>query len=187
MRHWLDTEFIERGPDYPIDLISIGIVAQDGREYYALNYDCNHSKASDWVKKNVLSQIPPMPLPQIYSSPKQYQESEAGRQGWRNKATISLEINLFVGTDSKPEFWADYADYDWVVFCQIFGTMMDLPAGFPMYCNDIQQWRRNLGSPELPRQTGTAHNALDDARYCKQLWEFLNTYSKRHHTIAPSN
>jgi hypothetical protein len=30
MRYWLDTEFIEDGKT--IDLISIGIVAEDGRE-----------------------------------------------------------------------------------------------------------------------------------------------------------
>ncbi len=32
MRYWYDTEFIEDGKT--IDLISIGIVAEDGRELY---------------------------------------------------------------------------------------------------------------------------------------------------------
>src|SRR5688572_23767985 len=36
------------------------------------------------------------------------------------------------------EFWAYYCNYDWVVFCWIFGKMMDLPAGFPMFCHDLK-------------------------------------------------
>jgi hypothetical protein len=39
MRYWLDTEFIEDG--HTIDLISIGIVAEDGRELYAENMECD--------------------------------------------------------------------------------------------------------------------------------------------------
>ena len=33
MKYWIDTEFIER--PCTIDLISIGLVAEDGREFYA--------------------------------------------------------------------------------------------------------------------------------------------------------
>lgn len=39
----------------------------------------------------------------------------------------------------KPVFYAYYADYDWVVFCQLFGKMNDLPDGFSQYCNDLKQ------------------------------------------------
>lgn len=39
----------------------------------------------------------------------------------------------------KTEFYAFYADYDWVVFCWLFGRMVDLPKGFPMYCTDLKQ------------------------------------------------
>jgi hypothetical protein len=42
-------------------------------------------------------------------------------------------------------FKAYYADYDWVMLCTIFGTMMYLPEGFPMYCVDLKQ--------ELDRKT----------------------------------
>lgn len=38
-----------------------------------------------------------------------------------------------------PEFYAYYADYDWVVFCWIYGLMIDLPKGFPFYCRDLKQ------------------------------------------------
>lgn len=96
----------------------------------------------------------------------------------------------------KPEFYAYYADYDWVVFCQLFGKMMDLPKGFPMYCKDLKQildekdvylnkvadrdkhragqLRYAKTHPDYPKQENE-HNALDDAKWNKKLHEFLNT------------
>jgi hypothetical protein len=53
MRYFLDTEFIEDGET--IDLISIGLVAEDGRELYLVNQECRFERASKWVEKNVLS------------------------------------------------------------------------------------------------------------------------------------
>jgi hypothetical protein len=62
----------------------------------------------------------------------------------------------------------------WVVFCQIFGTMINLPKDWPMYCRDIQQFADDLVNPELPVQTSQEHNALNDARWNFKAWKFLN-------------
>lgn len=58
MRYYLDTEFIE----YPghLDLISIGMVSEDDRELYCVSYDFDATKASDWVKENVIKKLPPV-------------------------------------------------------------------------------------------------------------------------------
>jgi len=61
MKYFLDTEFIE-GFHKPlfgkrrhfIDLISIGIVAEDGRRFYAISTEYNYNDADDWVKENVI-------------------------------------------------------------------------------------------------------------------------------------
>lgn len=217
MKYWLDTEFIEDGKT--IDLISIGIVCEDGREYYAINSWCDFSKASDWVKENVISK-----LPDSFVNPQTASPSEIkGMFYWKDKPTITREVAEFFGCigeasliepqgwrksvlklhskspnwlikifqatkvfayhsktktkykvcGEKPEIWAYYADYDWVVFCQLFGTMMDLPEGFPMYCRDIKQECDRLGNPKLPEQGKGEHNALDDARWNKKAYEFL--------------
>ena len=151
MKYFLDTEFIE----YPntIDLISIGIVAEDGREYYAISSEFDESKASQWVKDNVISKL-------------------VDKYNRLPRSVIAREIIEFIGSD-KPEFWGYYTDYDWVVFCWLFGTMMELPKGFPMYCNDIKQLCNSLGNPELPKMQGQDHNALDDAKQHKACYEFL--------------
>ena len=51
MKYFLDTEFIESVRT--IDLISIGIVCEDGREFYAESWAIPWDKASGWVLDNV--------------------------------------------------------------------------------------------------------------------------------------
>jgi hypothetical protein len=55
MKYWLDTEFIA----WPctIDLISIGLVADDGREFYEESREVDWSKASPWTLENVRPQL----------------------------------------------------------------------------------------------------------------------------------
>jgi hypothetical protein len=190
MRYWFDTEFIENGTT--IDLISIGIVAADGREYYAINQDCKFKAASQWVKDNVIAQLPPRNV--NLSDPSISTRIKSESLAWKSKSTIAFEVIEFIKSpeygaiemsydgwkdapmDNQPEFWAYYADYDWVVFCQLFGTMMDLPAGFPMYCRDIKQEADRLGNPALLKQGKGQHNALVDALWNKLAWEFLKSY-----------
>jgi hypothetical protein len=148
MRIWFDTEFIEDGKT--IDLLSIGMVREDGLKYYAEPHEANLSRASDWVKANVLPHLSGAKTP---------------------RARIAEEIIDFAG--DAPEFWAYYADYDWVALCQLFGTMMDLPKGWPMYCRDLKQWCDQLGNPNLPKNRGTEHNALADAVHAFDMWWFL--------------
>lgn len=169
MKYFLDTEFIER--PCTIDLLSVGIVAEDGRQFYAEASDADHSQASDWVKENVIAHL--------WHKHEEFTEDEA--LGWNGlsggfltKHEIGLGIRLFI-RDEKPEFWGYYADYDWVVFCWLQGTMMDLPKGWPMYCRDIKQLCDALGNPKLPGNKGN-HNALADAIWTKEAYHFLRNF-----------
>lgn len=150
-RIWFDTEFIEDGRT--IDLISIGMVRDDGATYYAECAEADLSRADDWVKANVIVHL---------------------RGGAKPRAVIAREIIEFAG--AKPEFWAYYADYDWVALCQLFGRMIDLPKGWPMFCRDLKQWAMDLGNPGLPEQDSAEHHALADAQWNRQAWDFLAAY-----------
>lgn len=60
-----------------------------------------------------------------------------------------------------------YGAYDHVVLCQLFGRMIDLPKGFPMWTNDLRQETERLGvnrAADFPVQPDGEHNALADAR-----------------------
>src|SRR5260221_89154 len=153
IKYFIDTEFIEDG--ITIELISIGIVAEDGREYYAQDKGCDLSRASQWVKDNVIAHL--------------------DEQSWKVRSQIRRDILAFMDPEKygKPELWGYYSAYDHVAFCQLFGTMMDLPKGFPMYTRDIKQLCDSVGNPKLPEQGKDEHNALADARWNKLAWVYL--------------
>lgn len=182
-KYFLDTEFIENG--VTIDLISIGIVCEDGREFYRQNLDCHFSKASDWVRRNVFMYLEHFDMrgericlgqPSL-DSMSGSRLSRCSKNGcpWATHSEIRNAVKEFFGDpkESNPEIWGYFADYDWVVFCQLFGTMMELPNGFPMYCNDIKQLCNSVGNPDLPKQGKDEHHALSDARWNKSTYEFL--------------
>lgn len=153
LRYYFDTEFIEDGRT--IELISIGIVCEDGREYYAEVDIIPWETADPWVLENV--------KPHLLGS------------GWvRTKLQIADDIiGMVKQGDGAPNFWAYYADYDWIALCQLYGRMIDLPQGFPMFCMDIKQFAVEHGNPKLPGQRGVEHHALADARWNRLAHQFL--------------
>jgi hypothetical protein len=151
MRFWFDTEFIEDGKT--IDLISIGVVAEDSRTYYAEVFECDLSRANDWVKTNVIPHLSGLTT---------------------TRRTIADQLVRFMG--EKPEVWAYYADYDWVALCQLFGRMIDLPNGWPMYCRDLKQLA-DEHSVRFPKQTTAEHHALHDALWTRDMWMSLQPHT----------
>lgn len=192
MKYFIDTEFIESfhkpflgKKRHFIDLISIGIVSEDGREYYAISNEFNPRDASQWVYDNVI-----MNLEGTVSYP----------ELWKSNEQIRSELYQFITCPKgdSVEFYGYYSDYDWVLFCSLFGTMMDLPKGMPMYCKDIKQimdqmskykWDKTKDLTEeefyevikkvdrFPKQTNE-HNALADAKWNKELYFFLSGLKK---------
>lgn len=288
MKYFINTEFLEGKQDKrflgikygetkpTIDLISIGIVGEDDREYYAISKDFNLKEAWNrydiaeqtmfekqngfkgrkvyWLRDNVLKPIYNELIlhhtsedwyhrnvhfgGKVYNSKKMrfdYKSLEwlINKYGKTNKQ-IAEEVKQFclptrgflrdnyelknsifdkswdftkMNTYEKqfdkeyesskhPEFYAYYADYDWVAFCWLFGKMIDLPNGFPMYCIDVKQVldekvnelydEKGLNkkllleglkdNPDYPKQTNE-HNALSDALFCKELYYFINFYN----------
>jgi len=238
MKYYLDTEFHEYKkqpkvlginvgkPIDTIELISIGMIAEDDREYYAICNEFNVKAAWDneWLRENVLRNI-------FVEDLLTMQEDSGGKLGTKYiftrknfkhflsihgksrkeieegiKEFCTLDESYFhkkltagesvIDINPKPEFYAYYADYDWVVFCWLFGRMMDLPKGFPMYCKDLKQMKDDLYISDgkqvqsnitdedsrdrfllevgYPKQTNE-HNALADAKWNKELHKFIES------------
>ncbi len=197
MRAFYDTEFLEDGRT--IELISIGMVAEDGRELYLVNRDApwRRIRKHQWLMDNVVPFLP------------------KGHGDWRNamprrwlvdftdervvpRVRIAAKVLQFLhiagakydgttGSWSSPEpveLWADHAAYDHVVLAQLWGPMVNLPPGMPMRTNDIAQEAARLGVAEtaLPANAGHVHHALDDARHVARCWRHLTQTESR---LAP--
>lgn len=156
MKYFIDTEFLEgfKKPLFGkkrhfIDLVSIGVVCEDGRTFYAVSSEYDYNKASDWVKENV---ILPIYKDKVHGDVRNNLSSSNFHKhiGKRN-SQIALDLLIFFGcwrdqhfwrtsgVGNPPEIYGYYADYDWVLFCSLFCRMIDLPKGFPMYCRDLKQ------------------------------------------------
>lgn len=147
VRYFYDTEFIEDGRT--IDLVSIGIVDEGGREYYAVSTDFDSSKANAWVRENVLNQLP-----------------NPGSDVWKSAATIRREVLAFLTSGSgRPELWAWVGAYDHVVLAQLWGDMAGLPRSLPRYTRELRQYWEFAGKPALPGVPDGNHDALVDARH----------------------
>ena len=251
MKYFINTEFIEGsqtkrllsiliGKTKPtIDLISIGIKCEDGREYYAISKDFNLKEAWNRYDKIINKQYPLGPeynkvywlrdnvLNPIFNELFKLEYDETGGNGLdlvfsysdliylidkygKSNYQISEEVYNFCSNNYhnenglnfnqrkeyplydkfKPEFYGYYSYYDWVVFCWLFGKMINLPNGFPKYCIDLKQELERLNEvlsynkdekeksyslqehKDYPILVGE-HNALNDAKWNKQLYEFL--------------
>lgn len=244
MKYFLDQEFIE-GFHKPwfgkrrhfIDLISIGIVAEDGREYYAINSEYDYFKADDWVIQNVIRPIYAQevtdavrskyefctfeqteflhvsnfhryvgkPVKQIAKEIIEFMNpcigvymTQEGMAEYRKVHNVkdftdpAIDFPLVRDEWAQPELYGYFSDYDWVLFCSLFGRMIELPKGFPMYCRDLKQTlderaERNAklfggtvndALAEIKRHVAypkgqNEHNALADARFNRDLYNFL--------------
>lgn len=161
---WFDTEFIETGSE--IFLISIGIVREDGAEYYAEVKDDQipWEKADDWVIKNVRSLLA---------------DDDDPCRKWLDR--IAYDIVMFVNErpmGTTPRFHAWYGSYDWTVLCRLYGGLMNLPVGWPMYQTDLRVLVDEYPTP-LPKQFGAKHNALEDARWNRMVFSEIQRAKAR--------
>jgi hypothetical protein len=154
-RYFYDCEFIEDGR--VIDLVSIGMVDEHGREFYAVSTEFDDSRALPWVRRNVLDRLP---------SP--------GDRVWRSRERIRTDLYAFLTEPGEEiELWAWYAAYDHVALAQLWGAMPALPREIPRFTKDLRQRWDDLGCPPLPPVTDR-HDALVDARHNLQRWNAMN-------------
>jgi hypothetical protein len=225
MKYYLDTEFVEgfRQPflgkrRHFIDLISIGIVSEDLRQYYAVckEFDLDYvwNNKDTFVKEKVVRPLHQEMLELITAGQKHFmggvgdyrQFTKANVRALlsiygksRDEILIDL-LNYFECSDelvdalmghTKPvapagiEIYAYYGSYDWVVFCSLFGRMIDLPENMPMYPRDLKQMMDERGLTKdwkkifCPDPEGI-HNALVDAEWNRKFHQaVLETEKKR--------
>lgn len=205
MKYFLDTEFHEYQkkqffgkPVDTIELISIGIVNDRGETFYAISkeFDVKAAYKNEWLRDNVLEPIRKEYLSRSHGDYKNhaltvYSSTLSGykrlfatvgksKEEIKNGILHFMRRDSFCGSCPTPEFYAYYADYDWVVFCWLFGRMIDLPKGMPMYCKDLKQMMDEKGLDNqwkakfVPQIGITLHNALEDAKWNRELYKMIN-------------
>lgn len=176
MKVFFDCEFT--GLHQNTTLISIGMVAENGKTFYAECRDYDENQIDDWLERNVLSNLmlgdrcSPISGPQIATSIVKCNTEDLA--GW-----IKQWVRDYI--PSEPlEIWSDCLAYDWVLFCELFGGAMEVPNYIYYIPFDICTLFKLKGvDPDINREdfvgleSETKHNALWDAKVIKACYEKL--------------
>ena len=187
MKIFFDTKFAGLHKD--ATLISIGLISEDGRQFYAELTDYDLEQCSDWVTDNILKHLYSWDLDTVNNA-KYIPNFHIG-----NKQDISIAlINWFKQFD-YVELVSDVCHYDFVLFIDLFGTAFDIPKNVCSACYDINQdiaKKYNISQQEafdksredILFQTykedavnGDKHNALYDAKVIRELYQILNSFN----------
>jgi len=155
---FFDTEFT--GLHKKTSLISIGLIAETGETFYAETTDYDPLQLNDWLRENVIKNL-----------------GGADRIGTKQQVVIALRY--WLEQFDQIEIWSDVLAYDWVLFCDLFGSAFDIPGNIYYIPFDLATLFKVKGiDPDVNReqyaelQSGSnKHNALWDARIIKACVE----------------
>jgi hypothetical protein len=187
MKIFFDTEFT--GLHQGTTLISIGMIAEDGRELYCELNDYDKTQIDDWLQKNVIDNL-------LYSEPPQGQdeyfkasrtkENPIGNDLYQSYSVtfrgstndLKNEIERWISQFDKVEIWSDCLSYDWVLFNQIFGHAFNIPKAIYYIPFDLCTLFKVKGiDPDVSREEfagmtkgSLKHNALWDAKAIRECY-----------------
>lgn len=165
--------------------ISIGIVSEDGKKFYAEFTDYDESQCNDWITENVTSEL-------MYDTEK-WHEGFADRQTHGIKKIISYALKDWIQQFKTIQFVSDVCHYDFILLIDLLtngGTALDLPENISAVCHDLNMdiARRfhvlDREAFDMSREkimndlcktedivTGNKHNSLYDAEVIKAIYE----------------
>lgn len=178
MKIFFDTEFTGLHKD--TTLISLGMIDENGRTFYAEFSDYNKEQCDNWIKENVINNLKLCK----YEHLSIYQENI---EVYGKKYFIRKHLNEWLSKYDKVELVSDVCHYDMVLFIDIFGGAFDLPKNINPSCHDINQdiaLYYGISETEAFDKSreaiadviqGTKHNALYDAKIIKSIYEKIFT------------
>lgn len=186
MNLFFDTEFT--GLKKNTNLISIGIVAENGKRFYAENCRIitSISHMDKWIEENVIKNT-------AIGGNKDIEKSLL----YDPNTTVILYSDIRTGLEKylsqfdKVQFVSDVCHYDFVLLIDIFGDAFDLPSNVSPVCYDINQdiarWYKISQAQAFDKSRedimvdlygkniikGYKHNALYDAEVIKAIYDFI--------------
>lgn len=181
MKIFLDTEFT--GLHQTTTLISLGLVAENGHEFYAEFNDYDVVQLNEWVNENVLPKL------EFQSKSTGVWESQTTFKIKNNKVVIATKLREWFMQFGTVEIWADVLAYDWILFCELFGGAMNIPdnifyAPFDLatvfrikgLIEPASKYEKDIARFEFAGiNNNRQHNSLEDARIEKICFEKLTT------------
>ena len=184
MNLYLDTEFT--GLRQNATLISLALVAEDGREFYAEFTDHDRQQCDDWIRQNVLAHSRWLREDTAIPAPGQWREG-ALTLVLGNREQVRDALVDWLAQFAAIEIWADCPVWDWLLLCELFGGAFGLPKNIYYLPFDLVTLFKAKGlDPDMDRVefagwklgkgkdgAQVRHNALCDARLARACHEKL--------------
>ncbi|WP_399559376.1 hypothetical protein [Streptomyces chartreusis] len=189
---YLDCEFLRSDPELS-GLYSIALTDDNGIDYYACNKDGRPFQLAyeEWMLDNV---VPYLPM-QIYRdltggvSTVHWDERHPDYGMVKPAVQIRDEIAAyFENTDAdQTHLYAYYGGQDIFRLHSLWGHDWSvMPDAVPCWFYDLKGLAVQRGNPRLPEQQEGAHNALEDARWNREVHRFLQRHTRgRAFSVAP--
>jgi hypothetical protein len=170
---FFDTEFT--GLHQNTTLISIGLVSECGKTFYAEFNDYDFNQVDDWLKENVINNLKYNGIFQKLDETKNSISYKSTTENIKEKLTTWLE------QFGEVEIWSDCLSYDWVLFNQIFGHAFNIPKNVYYIPFDIctlfyaKGIDADINREEFSEMTegSQKHNALWDAKVIRECYRKL--------------
>lgn len=184
MKIFLDTEFT--GLHQKTTLISIGLVSEDGREFYAEFTDYDKSQVNEWIRENVINKLMLGDRETYTSDFIKGGSTSAKGDKFYIKNALRLWLSSFdkeIGDeDESIEIWSDCLAYDWVLFCELFRGAVNIPKNIYYIPFDLSTLLKIKGvDPDINRHkfgevvndVDRQHNSISDAVDIKACYNKL--------------
>ena len=170
--------------------ISLGIVSEDGKRFYAEFTDYDESQCDDWIKENVIKNLK---LAGMGVGVSDTDENPPLRIVMGDKKYIYQEMNEWLHHFDTIQFVSDVCHYDFVLLIDLLtngGTALDLPENISAVCHDLnmdiaRHFRvSDREAFDMSREkimndlckaedivTGNKHNSLYDAEVIREIYE----------------
>lgn len=184
---FFDTEFT--GLHQNTTLISVGLISECGKTFYAELTDYDKSQIDDWLQNNVINNLlisEPKDGEQEYFLASRHSDNPVGNDLYKSysvqlrcdKKVLEVELGKWLLQFEQVEIWSDCLSYDWMLFNQIFGHAFNIPKNIYYIPFDICTLFKIKGiDPDVSREEFCGmidnkfkHNALWDARVIRECY-----------------
>jgi hypothetical protein len=161
-------------------LISIGLISDCGKTFYAELTDYDENQVDDWLKENVLNNLMFNHLDKLGIASA---DENGNIQIKANTLSIKEHLENWLSQFESVEIWSDCLSYDWVLFNQIFGHAFNIPKNVYYIPFDICTLFYAKGiDADISREEfsemkdgSQKHNALWDAIVIRECFNRLVT------------
>lgn len=156
-RIFFDTEFT--GLHKNTTLISIGLVSQCGKSFYAELNDYDEDQIDDWIEKNVIKNLM---IKKSDFKDKKSIKYKGDTEG------LKKQLEKWLSQFDKIEFWSDCLSYDWVLFNQIWGHAFNIPKNvyyIPFDISTLFKFRKI--DPDISREK-YVEESINDILKCEK-------------------